>query len=75
MLPPQVAARRQVAAGGSVPITVPAFCRVTDSLPLDARELEPVCLSIAANGGAAFLASAGVQVRVPDRLPRPRPDL
>lgn len=72
---PLAAARRQVAAGGSVPITVSAFCRVTDSLPLDARELKPVCLSIAANGGAAFLASAGVQVRVPERLPRLHPDL
>jgi 5,10-methylenetetrahydromethanopterin reductase len=72
---PLAAAMRQVAAGGSVPITVSAFCRVTESVRRDARELKPVCLSIAANGGAAFLTEAGVRVRVPERLPRFRPDL
>src|SRR5207248_1428992 len=56
-------------------ITVSAFCRVTDSVRRDARELKPVCLSIAANGGAAFLAEAGVRVRMPERLPQLRPDL
>ncbi|MEU0791894.1 LLM class flavin-dependent oxidoreductase [Amycolatopsis sp. NPDC005961] len=72
---PLKAAMRQVADGGSVPVTVSAFCRVTDCVRRDARELKPVCLSIAANGGAAFLAAAGVRVRVPERLPRLRPDL
>nr|WP_166640550.1 LLM class flavin-dependent oxidoreductase [Amycolatopsis sp. SID8362] len=72
---PLAAAMRQVAAGGSVPVTVSAFCRVTDSVRRDARELKPVCLSIAANGGAAFLEEAGVRVRVPERLPELRPDL
>ncbi|WP_290056454.1 LLM class flavin-dependent oxidoreductase, partial [Amycolatopsis solani] len=72
---PLEAAMRQVAAGGSVPVTVSAFCRVTDSVRRDARELKPVCLSIAANGGAAFLEAAGVRVRVPERLPELRPDL
>ncbi|WP_439381247.1 LLM class flavin-dependent oxidoreductase [Amycolatopsis lexingtonensis] len=72
---PLEAAMRQVAAGGTVPITVSAFCRVTDSVRLDARGLKPVCLSIAANGGAEFLAAAGVHVRVPERLPRLHPDL
>ncbi|MGW5718724.1 LLM class flavin-dependent oxidoreductase [Amycolatopsis sp. NPDC003865] len=72
---PLEAAMRQVAAGGSVPITVSAFCRVTDTVWRDARELKPVCLSIADNGGAAFLASAGMRVRVPERLPELSPDL
>lgn len=66
---------RQVAAGGSVPSTVSAFCRVTDDVRWEARELKPVRLSIAANGGAAFLSEAGVRLRVPERLPELRPDL
>ncbi|SFW78603.1 LLM class flavin-dependent oxidoreductase [Amycolatopsis australiensis] len=76
---PLQAALRQVAAGAAgrdpVPITVSAFCRVTDSVRRDARELKPVCSSIAANGGAAFLAEAGIRVRVPERWPELRPDL
>jgi 5,10-methylenetetrahydromethanopterin reductase len=73
---PLAAAMRQVASGGrGVPVTVSAFCRVTGSVRRDARELKPVCLSIAANGGASFLAEAGVRVRVPARLPDVRPDL
>jgi 5,10-methylenetetrahydromethanopterin reductase len=76
---PLAAAMHQVAAGAAgrepVPITVSAFCRVTGSVRRDARELKPVCLSIAANGGAAFLAEAGIRVRVPARLPDVAPDL
>lgn len=76
---PLAAAMRQVAAGAAGrepgPITVSAFCRVTGSVRQDARELKPVCLSIAANGGAAFLENAGIRVRVPERLPDLRPDL
>src|SRR5207302_6579584 len=76
---PLAAAGAQVAAGAAgrapVPITVSAFCRITDSVRRDARELKPVCLSIAANGGAASLAEAGIRVRVPARLPHLRPDL
>jgi 5,10-methylenetetrahydromethanopterin reductase len=76
---PLAAAVAQVAAGAAgrapVPITVSAFCRITDSVRRDARELKPVCLSIAANGGAAAVAEAGIRVRVPARLPDLRPDL
>ncbi|WP_284748217.1 LLM class flavin-dependent oxidoreductase [Amycolatopsis sp. RTGN1] len=76
---PLAAAMRQVAAGAAgrtpVPITVSAFCRVTGSVRRDARELKPVCLTIAANGGAAFLERAGVRVRVPAQLPDAAPDL
>ncbi|WP_409463721.1 LLM class flavin-dependent oxidoreductase [Amycolatopsis sp. GA6-003] len=76
---PLAAAMRQVAAGAAgraaVPVTVSAFCRVTDTVRRDARELKPVCLSIAANGGAEFLEKAGIRVRVPERLPDLAPDL
>jgi 5,10-methylenetetrahydromethanopterin reductase len=76
---PLAAAMQQVAAGAvgrePVPVTVSAFCRVTNSVRRDARELKPVCLSIAANGGAAFLAEAGIRVRVPSKLPDVTPDL
>ncbi|MEV4647223.1 LLM class flavin-dependent oxidoreductase [Saccharopolyspora sp. NPDC049357] len=76
---PLGAAIRQVAAGAAGrefgPITASAFCRVTGAVRRDARELKPVCLSIAANGGAAFLEEAGVRVHVPERLPDARPDL
>lgn len=59
----------------SVPATVSAFCRVTDDVERDARELKPICLGIASNGGAAFLATAGIHVDVPARLPAVYPDL
>ncbi|WP_051166092.1 LLM class flavin-dependent oxidoreductase [Amycolatopsis orientalis] len=76
---PLAAAMRQVADGAvgrdAVPITVSAFCRITGTVRRDARELKPVCLSIAANGGAEFLEKAGVGVRVPERLPDLSPDL
>lgn len=76
---PLAAAIQQVATGASGrdagPVTVSAFCRVTNAVRRDARELKPVCLSIAANGGSAFLARAGVRVHVPERLPDVRPDL
>ena len=65
-----------VAAGRErVPMTVSAFCRVTDDVERDARELKPICARIAQNGGAAFLAIAGVHVDVPGRLPGVYPDL
>ncbi|MFD4192032.1 LLM class flavin-dependent oxidoreductase [Amycolatopsis thermoflava] len=74
---PLTAALAQVAAAGrgAVPVTVSAFCRVTDSVARDARELKPVCLSIASNGGGSFLARAGTDVRVPATLPEVHPDL
>ncbi|NKQ51706.1 LLM class flavin-dependent oxidoreductase [Amycolatopsis sp. K13G38] len=58
-----------------VPATVSAFCRVTDDIERDARDLKPICLTIAGNGGAAFFAKAGIHVEVPDRLPEVYPDL
>jgi 5,10-methylenetetrahydromethanopterin reductase len=64
------------AAGrGSFRMTVSAFCRVTDDVPRAARELKPICARIAQNGGAPFLALAGVHVEVPEHLPGVYPDL
>jgi 5,10-methylenetetrahydromethanopterin reductase len=59
----------------AVPMTVSAFCRVTDDVPRVARELKPICARIAQNGGAPFLALAGVHVDVPGHLPGVYPDL
>jgi 5,10-methylenetetrahydromethanopterin reductase len=71
--------RDGAAAAGRDPgrITVSAFCRVTDDVPWAARELKPICARIAQNGGAPFLALAGVHVEVPEqlRLPGVYPDL
>lgn len=58
-----------------VPMTVSAFCRVTDDVERDARELKPICAGIAQNGGAQFLALAGVHVDVPAHVPGVYPDL
>jgi 5,10-methylenetetrahydromethanopterin reductase len=58
-----------------VPMTVSAFCRVTDDVPRAARELKPICARIAQNGGAPFLALAGVHVEVPVHLSGVYPDL
>lgn len=67
---------RAGAAGRSgVRVTVSAFCRVTGDVPGTARELKPICARIAQNGGAEFLALAGVHVDVPEHLPGVYPDL
>lgn len=58
-----------------IPMTVSAFCRVTDDVPRAARELKPICARIAQNGGARFLALAGVHVEVPEHVPGVYPDL
>ncbi|GAA3232923.1 5,10-methylenetetrahydromethanopterin reductase [Pseudonocardia petroleophila] len=58
-----------------VPMTVSAFCRVTDDVERDARELKPICAGIAQHGGAASLALAGIRVDVPAQLPGVYPDL
>lgn len=58
-----------------VPMTVSAYCRVTDDVPRAARELKPICARIAQNGGASFLALAGVHIDVPETLPGVYPDL
>lgn len=70
-------ARVQEGAAGlrRVPMTVSAFCRVTDDVPRAARELKSICARIAQNGGAPFLALAGVHVEVPEHLPGVYPDL
>jgi 5,10-methylenetetrahydromethanopterin reductase len=71
-----IARVREGAAGrGPVPITASAYCRVTDDVERDARELKPICATIARGGGGPFLAMAGVDVRVPERLPDVYPDL
>lgn len=78
---PLASAMAQVRAGAAsagrdgVPMTVSAFCRVTDDLERDARELKPICAGIAQGGGGPFLATAGVDVQVPARLPDVYPDL
>ncbi|WP_338485898.1 LLM class flavin-dependent oxidoreductase [Streptomyces sp. SCSIO 75703] len=59
----------------SVPLTVSAFCAVTDDVEADARRLKPVCASIAQNGGAPFLALAGIELDVPARVEGVYPDL
>lgn len=58
-----------------VPVTASAFCRVTEDVERDARELKPICVAIAQGGGGPFLAMAGVRVEAPDRLPGVYPDL
>jgi 5,10-methylenetetrahydromethanopterin reductase len=64
------------AAGrGRIPMTVSAFCRVTDDVPRAARELKPICARIAQNGGGPFLALAGVHIEVPGHVPGVYPDL
>ncbi|MBY8856777.1 LLM class flavin-dependent oxidoreductase [Nocardia sp. CA2R105] len=66
---------REGAGSRDVRITVSAYCRVTDDVPRAARELKPICARIAQNGGAPFLALAGVHVDVPSHLPGVYPDL
>ena len=59
----------------AVPLTVSAFCAVTDDVPAAARQLKPICASIAQNGGAEFLALAGIRVDVPAKVEGVYPDL
>jgi 5,10-methylenetetrahydromethanopterin reductase len=63
------------AHGAPAEVTVSAFCHVTDDLERDARALKPVCAAMAQKGGAGALAAAGIDVRVPRRVPGVRPDL
>jgi 5,10-methylenetetrahydromethanopterin reductase len=76
---PLTAAIDEVRAGaagrGPLPITVSGYCRITDDVARDARELKPICLGLAFNGGAPFLAKTGLDIRLPDRLPAAYPDL
>ncbi|MER7179193.1 LLM class flavin-dependent oxidoreductase [Streptomyces hyaluromycini] len=68
---------REGAAGreGRLPLTVSAFCAVTDDVEAEARRLKPICASIAQNGGAPFLALAGIDVHVPEKIEGIYPDL
>jgi 5,10-methylenetetrahydromethanopterin reductase len=75
-------AAAQVSAGaeaagrsGGTPMTVSAFCCVTDDIERDARQLKPICAQIAQGGGARALALAGIELQVPDQLPDVYPDL
>ncbi|WP_069816769.1 LLM class flavin-dependent oxidoreductase [Streptomyces sp. TP-A0874] len=58
-----------------VPLTVSAFCAVTEDIEADARQLKPICASIAQMGGAPFLALAGIELDVPDQVEGVYPDL
>ncbi|MFE4724091.1 LLM class flavin-dependent oxidoreductase, partial [Streptomyces sp. NPDC056728] len=60
---------------GTVPLTVSAYCAVTDDIEAAARQIKPICASIAQNGGAPFLALAGIDVSVPDVVEGVYPDL
>lgn len=71
----RVRAGAEMAGRGPVPITVSAYCRITDDVERDARELKPICMRIAANGAGGALAAAGVEITVPDPLPDVYPDL
>jgi len=67
-----------VAAGrdpDSVQIIVAAHAMVTDDLERDARVLKPVCAGIAQKGGQAALATTGIHIDVPPRVPDVYPDL
>ncbi|MGW3646019.1 LLM class flavin-dependent oxidoreductase [Streptomyces sp. NPDC000878] len=59
----------------ALPLTVSAFCAVTDDIEAEARLLKPICASIAQNGGAGFLALAGIDVDVPATVEGVHPDL
>ncbi|MFJ5840813.1 LLM class flavin-dependent oxidoreductase [Streptomyces shenzhenensis] len=59
----------------SLPLTVSAFCAVTDDVEAAARLLKPICASIAQNGGAPFLALAGIELDVPAKVAGVYPDL
>ena len=59
----------------TVPLTVSAFCAITDDVPAAARQLKPICASIAQNGGAEFLALAGIRAQVPAKVEGIYPDL
>ena len=55
--------------------TVSAYCQVTDDVARAARQLKPICARIAQNGGAGFLALAGIELDVPPVIDGVYPDL
>ncbi|MFF0224195.1 LLM class flavin-dependent oxidoreductase [Streptomyces sp. NPDC004629] len=62
-------------SAASIPLTVSAYCAVTDDVEAEARLLKPICVSIAQNGGAPFLALAGIELDVPAQVEGVYPDL
>ncbi|CAL9285316.1 LLM class flavin-dependent oxidoreductase [Streptomyces sp. SudanB182_2057] len=46
-------------AARTVPLTVSAYCEVTDDIVVAARRIKPICTAIARNGGTPFLAPRG----------------
>ena len=56
-------------------VVVSAFTHVTDDAERDARMLKPIIAAIAQTGGTGLLALAGLNPRVPDRVPEVYPDL
>ena len=48
---------------------------MTDDVERAARQLKPVCASIAQNGGAKSLALSGIELDVPDHIDGVYPDL
>ena len=60
-----------------VPLTLVATCLLTDHPEHDARQLKPHALTIAANGGADQLTTAGITITHPGPTgwPRTQPDL
>ncbi|MFC5754227.1 LLM class flavin-dependent oxidoreductase [Actinomadura rugatobispora] len=65
-----------LAAGRApVPLVASAYCAVTDDVERAARQLKPICASIAQTGGTKALALAGIDLDVPDRVGGVYPDL
>lgn len=58
-----------------VEVVVSAHAMVTDDVARDARILKPICAGIAQQGGAAALASTGIEIDVPSEVPGVYPDL
>jgi len=58
-----------------VRVIVAAHAMVTDDVERDARVLKPVCAGIAQAGGQAALATVGIHIDVPARVPDLYPDL
>lgn len=58
-----------------VEITLSAHAMVTDDIERDARVLKPICAGIAQQGGQSALATAGIEIEVPSRVPEIYPDL
>ncbi len=65
----------RAAGRDAIPLIASAFCAVTDDVERAARQLKPVCASIAQNGGAKALALSGIELDVPDHIDGVYPDL